>query len=351
MARIDEIRLLTKVARLYYEQDMIQPEIAAQLDLSQATVSRLLKRAKKEEIVRITVNVPMGTYPELEESLQRIYGLKEVVVVDSVEDNNQILRDLGAAAAYYLETTLHLSDVIGISSWSATLLAMVDAMQPLPLNRATRIKVLQIMGGLGSPSAEIYASRLIGRLANLVHGEATLLPAPGIVGSPEAVPILLEDRYVHAAMELFDQVTIALVGIGTLEPSGLLASSGNIFSTEELSVLRETGAVGDICLRFFDAAGVPVATPLNDRVIGMRLDQLRRVKRAVGIAGGKQKLNAIRGALQGGLINVLITDRFTAQELVANLDGTAMKATLPPDELLKTERGKSSGGLNREANL
>jgi DNA-binding transcriptional regulator LsrR (DeoR family) len=317
LARIDELRLMTKVAHLYYGQDMTQPEIAVQLDLSQATVSRLLKRAKQEQIVRVTVNVPHGIYSQMEEELQKTYGLKEAVVVDSVEHNDQILRDIGAAAAYYLETTLHAGEMIGVSSWSATLLAMVDALQPLA--RPSRIRVLQILGGLGNPSAEVYASRLVGRLANLMRGEATLLPAPGVVGSPEALPILLEDRYVHDAMSLFDQVTIALVGIGTLEPSGLLASSGNIFSHEELNMLRAAGAVGDICLRFFDASGTPVTTPLDERVIGMKLDQLRHVKRSVGIAGGTQKLSAIHGALQGRLINVLITDRFTAQHL---LDGT-----------------------------
>ncbi len=314
MARIDELRLMTKVAHLYYDQDMTQPEIAAQLDLSQAAVSRLLKRAKQEQIVRVTVNVPHGIYSEIEEQLQQAYKLKEAVVVDSVEHSDQILRDIGAAAAYYLETTLRANDVIGVSSWSSTLLAMVDALHPLA--RPSGIRVLQILGGLGSPSAEVYASRLVGRLANLVRGEAVLLSAPGIVGSPAAVPILLEDRYVHAAMSLFDQVTIALVGIGTVEPSGLLASSGNIFSPEELNILRAAGAVGDICLRFFDAAGTPVATPLNDRVIGIRLDQLQHIKRVVGIAGGKQKLSAIHGALLGCYINVLITDRFTAEQLL-----------------------------------
>ncbi len=314
MARIDELRLMTKVAHLYYNQDKTQPEIASQLDLSQATVSRLLKRAKQEQIVRVTVNVPYGVYSHLEEQLQKTYGLKEAVVVDSVEHTDQILRDIGAAAAYYLETTLRTGDMIGVSSWSSTLLAMVDALQPL--GRPLQIRVLQILGGLGSPSAEVYASRLIGRLANLVRGEAVPLPAPGIVGSPETVPILLEDRYVRDAMALFDQITIALVGIGTVEPSGLLASSGNIFSPDELNMLRAAGAVGDICLRFFDASGTPVVTPLNDRVIGINLDQLRRVKRAVGIAGGKQKLSAIRGALRGRLINVLITDHFTAEHLL-----------------------------------
>jgi DNA-binding transcriptional regulator LsrR (DeoR family) len=314
MARVDEMRLMTKVARLYYEHDMTQPEIAAQLDLSQATVSRLLKRAKQEQIVRISVNVPYGAYPALEEGLQKLYGLKEVVVVDSVEDDDQILRDIGAAAAFYLETTLKQGEVIGISSWSATILSMVEAMHPM--TRPSDVRLVQILGGVGNPTAEIHASRLIGRLAGLVKGEATLLPAPGVLGSADAKPIMMVDRFVREATAMFDEVTLALVGIGTVEPSGLLASSGNVFSPEELDMLQKAGAVGDICLRFFDSEGVPVNTPLDDRVIGMTLEQLRNVKRAVAVAGGKRKLSAIRAALTGALVNVLITDRFTAQHLI-----------------------------------
>jgi DNA-binding transcriptional regulator LsrR (DeoR family) len=147
-----------------------------------------------------------------------------------------------------------------------------------------------------------------------------LLPAPGVAGSADARPILMEDKFVQDAFALFDCVTLALVGIGTVEPSGLLASSGNIFSPQELAMLREAGAVGDICLRFFDRHGRPVSTPLDDRVIGMTRDQLRRVKRAVALAGGKRKFAAIRAALLGGLVNVLVTDRFTAQHLIDNRD-------------------------------
>ncbi len=111
-------------------------------------------------------------------------------------------------------------------------------------------------------------------------------------------------------------MTTALVGIGALEPSTLLAASGNIFSQQELVQLREKGAVGDILLRFYDADGVPVITPLNDRVVSMRLEQLKQVDRSIGIAAGVRKLEAIRGALRGGWVNVIITDHFTARRLV-----------------------------------
>jgi DNA-binding transcriptional regulator LsrR (DeoR family) len=115
---------------------------------------------------------------------------------------------------------------------------------------------------------------------------------------------------------MFDKVTLALVGIGSLNPSRLLASSGNVFTKGELEKLRAQGWVGDSCLRFFDEAGKPVATPLNERVIGMTLGQLKKVQRTVGIAGGKRKFAAIKGALEGKWIHVLITDHVTAQRLL-----------------------------------
>ncbi len=313
MARIDELRLITQVARLYYQHEVKQSDIAAQLDLSQSTVSRLLKKAKDEQIVRTVISVPAGTFPELEEELQRTYNLKNAIVVDCVR-NEDPMREIGAAAAYYVETTLKQGEVIGISSWSGTLLAMADAMHPI--SRQTDAHVVQILGGVGSPSAETHANRLTGRLASLTNGVAHSLPAPGVVGSADSLRVMMEDQFIQQTLSLFDSVTLALVGIGSVEPSALLASSGNIFSPKELDQLLAQGAVGDICLRFFDESGQPVVTPLNERVVGLHLEQLRNVSRAVGIAGGERKVAAIRGALGGGWINVLITDRYTAENLL-----------------------------------
>jgi DNA-binding transcriptional regulator LsrR (DeoR family) len=121
---------------------------------------------------------------------------------------------------------------------------------------------------------------------------------------------------VQEAMTLFKSMSVALVGIGSVTPSKMLVASGNVFSAKELKSLSDRGAVGDICLRFFDANGAPVVTPLNDRVIAIELSELRPVDRVVGIAGGRRKFAAIRGALRGRRVNVLITDRSTAERLV-----------------------------------
>lgn len=315
MTRFDELRLMTKVARMYYEQDMRQSEIARQLELSQATISRLSKRAKEEGIVRITINNPQGVFAELEEKLVDLYGLKDAVVVDcQSEDNEELIqRDIGAAAAYYVESKIQNDEIIGISSWSSTLLALIDALHPIP--RKTGIQVVQILGGIGNPSAEVHAARLTGRFTSLVNGIATYLPAPGIVGSEGALQVLLEDQYVCEALDLFDQVTMALVGIGAITPSKLLTLSGNIFSNDELNYLRENGAVGDILLRFFDSHGNLIESSLSRRVVSMRLEQLHTVNYSIAVAGGARKFDAILGALRGEWINVLITDICMAERL------------------------------------
>ncbi|MFN2122565.1 MAG: sugar-binding transcriptional regulator [Candidatus Promineifilaceae bacterium] len=315
MANIDELRLMTRVARMYYERDMRQSDIAGQLGLSQATISRLLNRSRDEGIIRISVNVPQGVYSEMEEELVAAYDLRDAIVVDCISENEQIVqRDIGAAAAYYVESTIKPNEVIDLSSWSSNLLALVDAMHQVP--RKPGVQVVQILGGVGNPGAEMHAARLTGRLARLVNGKATFLPAPGIVGSPASLNVLLADPYVNEAMALFQQVSLALVGIGTVEPSELLAESGNIFSGTELDILRGEGAVGDILLHFFDEYGQPIETSLNSRVISMSLPQLQQVDRAVGVAGGRRKQEAILGALRGNLINVLITDCYTAKRLL-----------------------------------
>lgn len=316
MARLDELRLMARVARMYFKRDMLQSAIAEQLGISQSTVSRLLRKSRSEGIVRISVNTPNGVHSELEEQLVDKYQLVDAVVVDtlSLDDEKNIIRDIGSAAAYYIETVIKPKDIIGISSWSSTLLALVDAMHPL--NKKGGNKIVQILGGVGNPSAEKHANRLTSRFANLVNGEAVFLPAPGVVGSPETLALYYKDEYVTNTINLFDHISMALVGIGAVQPSPLLAESGNIFSEEELDTLRSHGAVGDILLHFFDEDGSPVKSFLDNRVISMRLNQLRNVERSIGVAGGQRKLKAIRAALRGKWINILITDNHTANRLI-----------------------------------
>jgi len=315
MARLDELRLMAKVARMYYVQGIRQQGITDRLLIHQSSVSRLLKRAREANLVRISVSSPPGIFAEMEDQLVAQFQLKDAAVVDCPVEEEPMVRDLGAAGAYFLETTVKHGTTIGISSWSRSLFAMVEALHPGDYCRGG--KVVQILGGLGQVGVQHHAIYLAQRLAALIGASAVLLQAPGVVGSAEARRVLVRDASVRMVSELFKHLDLALVGIGSMEPSRLSASSGNVFSPEERAELSRRGAVGDICFRFFDARGQPVRSPLMQRVIGIDTASLKRVKRVVAIAGGRSKAQAIRAALLGRWIDVLITDQRTAASLLA----------------------------------
>ncbi|MGN8245757.1 sugar-binding transcriptional regulator [Cellulomonas soli] len=315
----EQTRLLAKVARMYHERGLRQSEIAAELHISQPRVSRLLKRAVDTGVVRITISVPSGVHTDLEEALEARYGLAEAVITDAgttdPDDEAGVERALGAAAAVYLETTLIGGDTIGISSWSATLLAAVEAMRPSTGQVVD--EVVQLVGGVGDPRVQVEATRLLSSFASATGAAPVFLPAPGLLGTPQARESLMGDASVTQVTAHWATLTTALVGIGTLDPSPLLRSSGNGISDADQAQLRELGAVGDVCLRFFDAQGTPVASALDERVIGISATDLRRIPRRIAVAGGVRKVPAIRGALQGGWANVLVTDVAAAKVLLA----------------------------------
>jgi DNA-binding transcriptional regulator LsrR (DeoR family) len=329
MSRLDEMRLMAKVARMYYEQGIRQQEITERLNIHQSKVSRLLKRARESNIVRISVTTPAGFFPELEDALETRFGLQEAVVIDSDGGEGRIVRDLGSAAAFYLENTISPKMVVGISSWSRSLFAMVETLHPTEAGKGG--KVVQILGGVGTASTQYQATVLAQRLASLIGASPVLLQAPGVVGSAEAKAILSRDPAVEEAAKLFNKLDIALVGIGSMEPSSLLASSGNIFATHEREDLQRRGAVGDICFQFIDRNGAPIDSPLMQRVIGIDLGSLKRTRRVVGIAAGADKVPAILASLRGQWINVLITERKTAERLLS----------------LESEASKSSSAMNQ----
>jgi DNA-binding transcriptional regulator LsrR (DeoR family) len=310
---LDEMRLLTKVARMYHEKGIRQPQIAGQLGLSQARVSRMLKQAVDVGIVRTVVTMPTGVHADLEDELQGRYGLRDATVVDTAGLEDDLLPALGSAAAAYLDVSLTGGHVVGISSWSETLLSAVDRMPRKSLPVVDR--VVQIVGGLGDPAVQMQATRLTARFAELTGAMPLYLPAPGLVGSPAVRKAMLNDPSVNEVTATWGQLTDALVGIGSLEPSPLLARSGNAIAVDEQEELRRLGAVGDVCFRFFDENGSLVSSKFDRRVIGITAEQLLAVPRRIGVAGGARKYSAIRASLLGGWVNVLITDLAMAQKL------------------------------------
>jgi DNA-binding transcriptional regulator LsrR (DeoR family) len=309
-----QLRLITKVARMYHERGVRQVDIADTLHISQARVSRLLKRAAELGIVRTVVAVAPGVHTEIEEALEERYGLSEALVVDVEGTDNEIIAGLGSAGATYLETTLTGGERIGISSWSQTLLAVVDRMRPFRVSGAER--VVQLMGGFGNSSVQTQGNRLLTEFARLVGATAIFVPAPALVASRSVRESLLNDPAMESVAKDWANLTIAIAGIGSLPPSPLLRASGNAADLADQDRLHAAGAVGDVCQRFFDSDGKHVPSALDDRVVGIDADTLRETPRRVGIAGGESKHKAISAAVRGKWVNVLITDTATAAALL-----------------------------------
>jgi DNA-binding transcriptional regulator LsrR (DeoR family) len=309
-----QLRLITKVARMYHERGVRQVDIADTLHISQARVSRLLKRAAELGIVRTVVAVAPGIHTEIEEALEERYGLSEALVVDVEGTDNEIIAGLGSAGATYLETTLTGGERIGISSWSQTLLAVVDRMRPFRVSGAER--VVQLMGGFGNSSVQTQGNRLLTEFARLVGATAIFVPAPALVASRSVRESLLNDPAMESVAKDWANLTIAIAGIGSLPPSPLLRASGNAADLADQDRLHAAGAVGDVCQRFFDSAGEHVPSALDDRVVGIDADTLRKTPRRVGVAGGESKHKAIHAAVRGKWVNVLITDTATAAALL-----------------------------------
>lgn len=315
-----ETSLLYKIAKAYYEDGLTQDQIGKRFGLSRIKISRLLQQARQTRVVQISITPPAGSFGDLEREMEKVFGLDEVVVVgvngstdggENAASQADVLPRLGHAAAAHLARVLGDQQLVAIS-WGTTLLATVDALAPQHL---PEVRVVQMLGGLGRLDAETYGSELTLRMAQMLGAKMRLLPAPGIVASKLVRDALLQDIHIADTLAMAARADVALVGLGVPAPGAVVMQAG-ILTAQDMEELHAAGAVGDIALRFFDAAGAAVTHPINDRIVGLDLDQIRGIPRVIGVAGGRGKLPVILGALRGHLIDVLITDEVTAHQLV-----------------------------------
>lgn len=305
---------MIKIAKLYYEAGLTQDAISQRLRLSRPRVSRLMQEALDSGIVKISIAQEPGSYAVLEQEIETRYGLLEVIIVDvnNSEGIEAVSRDLGIAAAEHFGRLVQDGDVVGLT-WGVTLASMVENLQP---EKKRNSVVVQMVGGLGEPQAETHATGLVSRTSTSIGASLCLLPAPGVVSTAEFASLLRSDRHISQILEMVKKVDVAFVGIGAPTRNSLLMRDESIISWKEMEKLIALGAVGDISLHFYDVRGNLVKTELDERVIGISLEEMRSLNRVVGIAGGLEKFNAILGAIRGHFINTLITDPVIARNLL-----------------------------------
>jgi DNA-binding transcriptional regulator LsrR (DeoR family) len=319
----DTRALLIRVAWLYYVDQLNQQEIADRLRLSRVKVTRLLQRAREENIVE--VRIAHATMPCLatERRLVERFGLCDAVVVPA-DDGERLRQHLGQAAATYLERILRDGDVVGIGS-GATLSEIPAFISCGPHPRCV---VVELIGGLSRTERTINPYDCSWRLAEALGARSEHLYVPAMVENATIVEILLEDSETRAALERAARCDIAIVGLGQLYSP--IRASMDYVPRPALDRLAKAGAVGDILLRFFDAHGRPVPADFDDQVIGLTLAQVRQVPLVIGVAGGLEKTAVIAGALHGGLLDVIVCDQATATAVLEESDGALTALQAPP---------------------
>lgn len=301
--------LIYKIAKDYYGNNRTQKEIADRFGISRIMVSRLLSKALNEKIVEIKIHAPEDPNLEVERQLEKKYNLKEVIVVTCASDNyGKQLKRLGEAGVDFLLRNLQGNETISIS-WGMSLLALVNA---LPNSNYPEVQITQMIGGLGYPKEDMSGTELTRRMANAFNAKAKILNSPGIVKNEALCYALKAEPQVHLTLSKAKKADIALVGIGHFSHDSVLRKSDTILSEEDIKYLNKHGAVGDISLRFFDKEGNYIRGRINDRVVGLDMEEMRKIPRVIGIAGGEHKSATIHAALKGQLIDVLITDNKTA---------------------------------------
>ncbi|CAA7600842.1 Homeodomain-like domain protein [Acididesulfobacillus acetoxydans] len=316
--RITE-REVIKVSRMYYELHMTQEEIAEHEGWSRPTVGRILDRALKEGIVKISVLYPKNSIQRLESQLLSRFELTSAHVTPVYVDYLQSIGvDVGGNVGNYLTSILKPGDTIALS-WGTTMSFVANN---LPEWGGTKLTFVQSNGGIGRMGLSTDSAEIIEAFKRNFGGTGFLLPVPTIVDTQYIADAIKSDSMIKDIMEKVDRAEIVLFGIGKLSKTSVLYKAG-YFEDREYDLLIKRGTVGDICSRFFDSNGNISDPDLDARTIGITLTALKKKKHSIAVAIGKEKCLPLLGALRGKFISTLFVDEILAQALLdeANVRG------------------------------
>ncbi|MEA4827297.1 MAG: sugar-binding transcriptional regulator [Clostridium sp.] len=303
-------RTLIKIAHYYYNIGLTQEEIGKKLSMSRQKVNRIINSLIENGIVTIQINGYEESYVKLEQDLEKEFSLQEVIVT-SKENDEDLMDKLSKVAASYLERTIDSNDIIGVS-WGRTLSKTAANLGNIKRNN---ISVVQIVGGTNIKDPSIKADEITRAMASKLNGIPYIMYAPAIVKDEQFKEAMMSEQSIKNIFNLIKKCTMAIVGIGNLSEKSTIYMQ-NYLSKEELKRLEEDKCVGDICLQAYNINGEIIKNSISSRVIGIGVEDLKRIPKVIGIAGGKEKAEAILGALRGNFIDVLITDNETAEYIL-----------------------------------
>lgn len=304
-------KLSVEVAKLYYQSDYSQQQIALQLGISRPTISRLLQYAKEKGYVKINIIDPFADLDMLGNEIKEKYGLKDVRIVFSPKDDYIASREyISKEAAEYLGEIIKSGDILGVS-WGTTMYEVAKKLIPQSVKN---VEVVQLKAGISHSKVNTYASETIGLFADAFQTSPRYLPLPLFFDNAAVKKMVEEDCNIKSTMEMGIKANVAIFTVGTVRDGALLFRLGYLSEEEKKTLKRKS--VGDICSRFFDDNGDISDEQINNRTVGISIDALKQKEKSILVAGGKQKLKAIQGALKGKSANILITDQYTAKRLL-----------------------------------
>jgi DNA-binding transcriptional regulator LsrR (DeoR family) len=296
------------IANLYYVEGMTQEEVAAELRISRVTVTRMLRKARDDGLVQINVKKPMPELYSLALALERRYRLKAAVVAPARADAMERKEAVGMAGAALLDKLITKGCRIGVA-WSTTVNAILPYVRK-PGVRPERIN--ELAGTYLAPDMPYGVSWM---LAQKLGVPVESIPMPVLVRSGRVKDMMIREPSIRLALEHAATVDIAVVGLGTIARDSSLMRTGYI-QEEQLQELEAKGAVGDILMRYYDTVGNYIPMSFEDQTVSLEWESIKRLPMVVAIAFGHGKIDAIRGALAGGIIKALVTDRPTAETLL-----------------------------------
>jgi len=311
MQRDDDELLSVRVAELYYDENKTQDEVGALLKISRWKVGRLLTQARERGIVRIEIVHPRARRLSVERALCERFGLGDAVVVPAPERESDGLAQVAQAAADYLTALRPVPRTLGVS-WGRTLNEIADRLAP---GWATGVTVVQINGGVSLNRRPGTAATMAVTIAQRGNGHAVLLPSPAILERLETKQAIEADRTVADVLSRAAAASAYLYSAGVADQSSVLVDSGYLRPDDVAELVRK-GAVGDVVGRYIDANGNIVDPSLNERTVGLGLDELRAAKTAIFVVAGAGKHDVARAVVTSGLCTVIVTDERTAQALL-----------------------------------
>ncbi|MFK9091812.1 sugar-binding transcriptional regulator [Bacillus salipaludis] len=311
MVIFDNRRILVKVAQMYYDEGATQSEIAEVIGVSRSLVSKYLTKARELGIVEITIHDEgLHQFSQLERKVERLYNLREVVCIESVgQDSSK--KQLGEAVSEFLQRVIKDGQIIGFSS-GTTLYEVAKAMNSPQL--FPNVTIVPLVGGVGNERVDIHSNSIVAKIGAAIQAHSELLHLPVMVDTKEAKDVLMRQPTIKNTFDLAEKSDIAVVGIGGRPEHSTMVQS--YLGSEFQTISEDTEIVGDICYNFINKFGKPAANQWNKRVIAIELEKLKRIPLVIGVAAGLEKVEAIKAALEGHLVHVLITDEVTANALV-----------------------------------